>query len=55
MDEKANKINELQNINVDLVSKMNRLKIILGQELNTSKKRNEKYDIIKQNCADIKN
>ena len=55
MNEKGNKINELENINDDLEVEMNKLKEIFNAESNMNKETIQNYDLIKNNYADIKN
>ena len=55
MNEKANKINELESINDDLKIEMNKLKEIFNAESDSNKETKQKYDLIKNNYADIKN
>ena len=55
MNEKANKINELENINGDLEQEMNKLKEIFNAESTINKETRQNYDLIKNNYTDIKN
>ena len=55
MNEKTNKIKNLENKNDDLESEMNKLKEIYNAETVMNKETKQNYDLIKNNYYDIKN
>jgi M-phase phosphoprotein 9 len=55
MNEKTNKIKNLENKNDNLETEMNKLKEIYNQESVINKETRQNYDLIKNNYTDIKN
>jgi hypothetical protein len=55
MNEKTNKIKNLENNNGNLETEMNKLKEIYNQESVINKETRQNYDLIKNNYTDIKN